>query len=141
MDPELLKAFEKVIDFYRTEPEYLDVVGTELFEKMNELEEETICFGFYVGRWYNGFIEASYKGYCKCFLCNKFKDEDDISKFNVQLDEKTIQYIFPDDDDLCDRLIKYQKSKGRVHLCEECCESEDYNNLEEIVSNLTSTHE
>lgn len=127
MNPELLKSFEKVIGFYRTNPEYLNVVGTELFEKMRDLEEETVCFGFNVERWRDGFIETFGNEYYRCFLCNKFMNEGYISEFNVQLDEKTIQYMFPGNGDLCNRLVKFQKNEGCVHLCRECCERYNYN--------------
>lgn len=104
MDTELLKAFEKVIDFYKTDPKYFDVVGTELFEKMHKLEKEMCKSEYY-----------------RCFLCNSFMVEDDVGAFDVQLDEQTIRLIFPGNDDLCDRLIKFQKNEGDVDICYSCC--------------------
>lgn len=127
MDAELLKAFEKVIGFYRTSPKYLDVVGTELFEKMRELEEETVYFCFNVERWCDKFIETLGDEYFRCFICNKFKRDYEIIRLRDNIDEKTFQYAFPGNNDLANRLFKLRTNYERFPICRECCERYNYN--------------
>lgn len=132
MDTELLNAFQTVINYYKSKPKYLNVVGTELHAKMCDLENEIIN--------YCNILELAdclIDHNCgddifKCMLCDKYdkcgnySDEDRIELNEVNLDKTTLRLMYPNDEDLCDRLIKYQEQTKDLGICIDCCYQFNY---------------
>jgi hypothetical protein len=135
MNAELLKSFENVINYYKTKPEYLDIVGTELYKKMCDLESEILEFCGVI----DNFESCTDKNVFKCNSCGKYfvwglethnciKAQGTI---DTAIEEQSLRLMFHDED-CCNRLIDFPHIKedpdeyGVWNICDDCCEFYGY---------------
>lgn len=127
MNPELLKSFENVINFYKTKPKYLDIVGTEIYEKMYALEKKIFELGGCKENSCGGF-EIHDRDIYKCALCgNYFSDGEDPNHvyyfaeqgINCEPDEEILELMFPDEDEY-NRMIAFQDVHNLWNFCHNC---------------------
>lgn len=120
MDIELVTAFRKLASFYWSPKlKYLNIVGTELYEKM-------CCLEKYVLSHCDCDVARNPDKYSKCFLCGNYTDIEHIKGKNVNLKKWVLESLFPKDEDLRNRLIKNQDNMN-LYVCDKCCEKYDYN--------------
>lgn len=127
MNPELLKSFENVINFYKTKPKYLDIVGTEIYEKMYALEKQIFEVGGCKENSCGGF-EIHDRDIYKCALCgNYFSDGVDPNHeyyfaeqgINCEPDEDILELMFPNEDEY-NRMIAFQDVHNLWNFCHNC---------------------
>lgn len=123
MNKELLKDFHELFYIYCHKSNYLDVVGTELYDKMCELENVILT-------QYQCDIANNPEQYSKCLLCGKHRHHYEIAARNIHLNESTVRYLFLTNFELQDRLLKYQdkliKDRNYPNICIKCCEYYNY---------------
>lgn len=114
MDAELLKAFDTVINFYKTGYVYTNIIGTEIHHHIDEIEREIIemC----------GCRETRNQDYWKCDFCGTYKHyPDNIDSYKcLDFDKKRLKNIALDNDELYDRLIKEHQIKDEWIICKDC---------------------
>ena len=133
MNAELLKSFENIINFYKTEPKYSNIVGTELYEKMYNLEKQIFKFGGSEENSCGGF-EIYDRDIYKCALCGNYfsngKDHDHEFYFAEQAIDckpyKKIRKLMFSDNDEYNRIMAFQKNHNCWNFCHECSEKYGY---------------
>lgn len=111
MDYDLIDAMDEIFAFYDDEPKYVDIVGTELYKKICDLED--IILGC------RNCKESTFDDeYCKCDLCGKYT-YGDINVDPIKYDKNTLKYIFKDNR-LYDALITIQEENDGLRICDWC---------------------
>lgn len=139
MNVKLLNAFNIVIDYYRNlEPDdRIDVIGTPLFYKREELATEVGIHDLNIELWGDDYAKFFGDKYFRCCLCGCYKDGDDIELIDIKtIDDSVFERLFPNSKDLHHRLLKHQnKIRNRLgnglNICSNCCERYDYDPYEE----------
>lgn len=139
MNAELIKSFENVINYYKSKPEYLDIVGTELYEKMYDLEDEILAYCDILD-----LAESSIDGggFCKCMFCGRYFVDNVRCRYCIRygraLEEyvknRSIRLMFHNYDQH-DRLIDYmqdliyERNYNTFNICDECQDKYKFDTL------------
>lgn len=147
MNNELSKAFEKVIDFYNTDLDSREIIGTEMYEKMSSLEERVLKFrGLDVEP--DGTIYIYDKSIHRCSLCGIYflhGDTNDELYFSEQAvncrpSEKILRLMFPDEKEY-NRIVGFNDANDCWNFCHDCSERYRYNALDNSFEGESSDSE
>lgn len=138
MHVKLLNAFNTIIDFYRNSElhEHLDIIGTPIYYKMEELATEVGIYDLNIELWGDDYAKFYGDKRFRCCLCGYYENEDEVELIDIRkIDDTVFEQLFPNRKDLHRRLLKHQnKIKNRrgngLNICSRCCRRYNYNSNE-----------